>query len=231
MPGLRRDEVARRAAISPEYYLRLEQGRVGVPSAQVLHALAGALLLDATARIHLRRLATGGSARAEITAARIAAVMRQWRRVPTHLTDHHRDVVSSNPLNVALTNGRHRPGTNMLQELFAPRLRGVFGDDWERVARVAVGTFRFDLGGTLTPRAREIAASLRGDPVFRDAWERHDVAMSTSYGIRVSPDGFDPFDLRVHNLRVPTLPGHQVTIYTAAPGTVGAAVIDELRAA
>jgi transcriptional regulator with XRE-family HTH domain len=44
--GLRREEVARLAGISPEYYLRLEQGRDHQPSDQVVQALARALQLE-----------------------------------------------------------------------------------------------------------------------------------------------------------------------------------------
>src|SRR6476469_2739162 len=55
--GLRRDEVAIRAGISTEYYLRLEQGRESHPSDQVLDALARALLLDEVAARYLHGLA------------------------------------------------------------------------------------------------------------------------------------------------------------------------------
>lgn len=55
--GLRREEVARLAGISPEYYLRLEQGRDTHPSDQVLRALAAALSLDETATAYLHRIA------------------------------------------------------------------------------------------------------------------------------------------------------------------------------
>ena len=56
VPGLRRSELASLAGISPEYYVRLEQGRAGRPSAQVLDALAGALRLGDDARAHLHAL-------------------------------------------------------------------------------------------------------------------------------------------------------------------------------
>ena len=39
VPGLRREEVAALAGISADYYLRIEQGRIESPSAQVLTAL------------------------------------------------------------------------------------------------------------------------------------------------------------------------------------------------
>ena len=44
-PGLRREEVAQRANISPTWYTWLEQGRGGAPSADVLDRIARALML------------------------------------------------------------------------------------------------------------------------------------------------------------------------------------------
>ncbi|MFP3991753.1 helix-turn-helix transcriptional regulator [Streptomyces sp. E11-3] len=55
-PGLRRAELATLAGVSVEYVTRLEQGRDRHPSAQVLSALADALRLAASERIHLHRL-------------------------------------------------------------------------------------------------------------------------------------------------------------------------------
>src|SRR5690606_35087628 len=52
-PGLRRDEVARLAAISTEYYTRLEQARGPHPSREVVRGLATALRLSDAERIHL----------------------------------------------------------------------------------------------------------------------------------------------------------------------------------
>ncbi|GLY15199.1 transcriptional regulator [Kineosporia sp. NBRC 101677] len=55
--GLRRAELAQLAGISPEYVVRLEQGRAGTPSAQVCSALARALQLSDEEQGHLFRLA------------------------------------------------------------------------------------------------------------------------------------------------------------------------------
>nr|WP_248296426.1 helix-turn-helix transcriptional regulator [Streptomyces sp. S1D4-11] len=55
VPGLRRDEVARLAGVSTEYYTRLEQGRAGSPSQEVVEALARALQLDPSEHEHLSR--------------------------------------------------------------------------------------------------------------------------------------------------------------------------------
>jgi transcriptional regulator with XRE-family HTH domain len=55
--GLRREELAELAGISVDYLVRLEQGRAGSPSPQVVAALARALQLTGTERDHLYRLA------------------------------------------------------------------------------------------------------------------------------------------------------------------------------
>src|SRR5579862_7937787 len=58
-PGLRREEVAQRANISPTWYTWLEQGRGGAPSADVLERLARALMLTDGEREHLFLVALG----------------------------------------------------------------------------------------------------------------------------------------------------------------------------
>src|ERR1700746_2416172 len=58
-PGLRREEVAQRANISPTWYTWLEQGRGGAPSADVLDRLAAALMLTEVEREHLFLLGLG----------------------------------------------------------------------------------------------------------------------------------------------------------------------------
>lgn len=57
VPGLRREEVAQLAAISTDYYTRLEQGRLPGASPAVLNALATALRLGPDERSYLYRLA------------------------------------------------------------------------------------------------------------------------------------------------------------------------------
>jgi len=52
-PGLRREEVAQRANISPTWYTWLEQGRGGAPSADVLERIAHALMLTEVEHEHL----------------------------------------------------------------------------------------------------------------------------------------------------------------------------------
>src|SRR5690242_3916914 len=57
-PGLRREEVARLAHMSVEYYARLEQARgPHLPSPRMLDGIAGALRLSTAERRHLYGLA------------------------------------------------------------------------------------------------------------------------------------------------------------------------------
>src|ERR1700682_2051557 len=58
-PGLRREEVAQRANISPTWYTWLEQGRGGAPSANVLDRISRALMLTDVEREHLFLLGLG----------------------------------------------------------------------------------------------------------------------------------------------------------------------------
>src|ERR1700693_4650067 len=58
-PGLRREEGAQRANISPTWYTWLEQGRGGAPSADVLDRIARALMLTDVEREHLFLIGLG----------------------------------------------------------------------------------------------------------------------------------------------------------------------------
>src|ERR1700744_1942264 len=58
-PGLRREEVAQRANISPTWYTWLEQGRGGSPSADVLDRISRALMLTHVEREPLFLLGLG----------------------------------------------------------------------------------------------------------------------------------------------------------------------------
>src|SRR5437667_11342987 len=57
--GLRREEVAQRANVSPTWYTWLEQGRGGAASADVLDRIARALVLTEVEREHLFLLGLG----------------------------------------------------------------------------------------------------------------------------------------------------------------------------
>ncbi|MFF7680333.1 helix-turn-helix transcriptional regulator [Actinacidiphila glaucinigra] len=63
VPGLRREEVAALAGVSVAYYTKLEQGRIGRISEEVLGAVERALQLDQLECAHLRTLVRNAGSR------------------------------------------------------------------------------------------------------------------------------------------------------------------------
>jgi transcriptional regulator with XRE-family HTH domain len=106
-PGLRRDEVARLANMSTNYYERLEQGRGPQPSTAILAGLTRALRLNQDERDYLYRLA-GHAAPAESKPAgfvdpRLLSVMRAVAATsPAFVADDLATIVAQNELHVML---------------------------------------------------------------------------------------------------------------------------------
>ncbi len=179
VPGLKRDEVARLAGISAEYYLRLEQGRSTRPSDQVLHSLARALHLDAESRQYLFRLASGDVRSAYVASedsiARIDRILRPWMHAPAYVTDCNRDIIASNPLATVFGNGGLTVGANVAAYIFTDRMKKTLGDAWEEMARGTLAGLRRD-AEPFSPRLNEIVDQLSGDRDFTRLWARHDVS-------------------------------------------------------
>src|SRR6202142_2374933 len=92
-PGLRREEVAQRANISPTWYAWLEQGRGGAPSADVLDRIARALALTDVEREHVYLLALGHPPEVRRAAA------TAWEITPQ--LQHGLDAIVSHPAMIA----------------------------------------------------------------------------------------------------------------------------------
>ena len=120
VPGLRREELAALAGINADYYLRIEQGRVDSPSAQVLDALARALRLDQASTACLHALADTTSRAASVTpsglAPRLADLVDQLTP-PALIVDRYLDCLVSNALARALS-PNFAPGRNLLRQMF-----------------------------------------------------------------------------------------------------------------
>jgi transcriptional regulator with XRE-family HTH domain len=177
--GLRREEVALLAAISPTYYTFLEQGRDVRPSRQVLDALAGALRLSPTERAYLHELAGGEAVNAapEILADGVAELVQRLDPAPTYVTGRRFDVLAANPAARELF-ADWPPGTNLLRwMLCSAEAREVYGE-WEREASAQLGRFRAaaarhpDDAGF----AELVEELLRDSAEMRAWWPRVDVA-------------------------------------------------------
>jgi transcriptional regulator with XRE-family HTH domain len=151
-PGLRREEVAHRANISPTWYTWLEQGRGGAPSADVLERIARALMLTEVEREHLFLLALGHPPdvryrKDDGVTPRLQRVLDALEPRPALIRTALWDVVAWNrAVAVMLTDYAALPPEqrNILRFVFLdPRARAA-QYDWESVARFVVGAFRID---------------------------------------------------------------------------------------
>jgi transcriptional regulator with XRE-family HTH domain len=184
-PGLRREEVAQRANISPTWYTWLEQGRGGAPSAQVLDRIARALMLTDVEREHLFLLGLGRPPEVryrkdEVVTPRLQRVLDALEPSPALIRTATWDVVAWNrAATVMLTDyGSLPPGQrNILRFIFLdPRVRAA-QYDWESVARFVVGAFRVDAAragaaAEVEPLVDELC---RLSPEFKAMWRDNDV--------------------------------------------------------
>ncbi len=184
-PGLRREEVAQRANISPTWYTWLEQGRGGAPSANVLDRIARALMLTDVEREHLFLLALGRPPEARYRARdsvtpRLQRVLDALDPTPAIIRSAVWDVVAWNRAAtiMLMDYGSLAPEQrNILRFMFLdPRARAA-QYDWESVARFVVGAFRVDLerAGAATEVEPLVEDLCRLSPEFRAMWRENDV--------------------------------------------------------
>ena len=231
--GLRRSEVAMLAGISPDYYLRLEQGRDGPPSDQVLTALGRALLLDDEGLEYLHHLAHPVRGHSERSADHrvddaLLRLMALWTGTPAVVIDGCMDVLVSNPLAAALAPGIFEPGGNLVLAIFEPLSRQA-APDWEELAGRTVASLRLGADPD-DPRLHDIVGELSTDPDFSRLWARHDVqAFTTGTTTHYVADiGF--IQLQFQNLAVPGRSGLVLTTYFADEGSPGERALAHLSA-
>ncbi|MEI9984194.1 MAG: helix-turn-helix transcriptional regulator [Aliidongia sp.] len=184
-PGLRREEVAQRANISPTWYTLLEQGRGGAPSADVLDRISRALMLTEVEREHLFLLGLGRPPEVryrkdEGVTPRLQRVLDALQPSPALIRTAIWDVVAWNrAATVMLTDYGSLPPDqrNILRFIFLdPRVRAA-QHDWESVARFVVGAFRVDAAragaaAEVEPLVDELC---RRSPEFKAMWRDNDV--------------------------------------------------------
>jgi transcriptional regulator with XRE-family HTH domain len=192
-PGLRREEVAARAAISATWYGWLEQGRGGAPSAAVLDRLARALLLTEAEREHLFLLGLGRPPAMRYQAPgavspRLQRVLDAMETSPALIITVTWDVIAWNAAAAAVLNdyaALPETARNVMRRLFLDPRSRADNLDWEDVARFVVGVFR---AGIARAGAQSMVAPLveelsRGSADFARLWQARDVA-SLDAGIK-----------------------------------------------
>jgi transcriptional regulator with XRE-family HTH domain len=180
-PGLRREEVAQRAHISPTWYTWLEQGRGGAASADVLDRIARALMLTEVEREHLFLLGLGHPPEArykknDAITPRLQRVLDALDPVPAMIRTALWDVLAWNKAaSVMLIDYASLPPNerNILRYIFLdPRARAA-QYDWESVARFAIGSFRVEAAragaaAEIAPLVEELS---RRSADFKRLWE------------------------------------------------------------
>lgn len=189
VPGLRREEVAALAGVSPDYYTRLEQGRQPTASASVLDALARALHMSAEERLHLFTLAGEGApalAASDEPAGgldyRVSRALAVLGDTPAIVCGPFLDILTANEAARFLFEDfaglparlRNAVGWMLLSPL-APKL---YGAQWEASVSDLIGMLRIAVGRRPgDPRGSEIVTGLtQVSPVFSRVWGQHQVS-------------------------------------------------------
>ena len=223
VPGLRKEELAVLAGLSPDYYSRLEQGRQPHVSHEVLDALARALRLDDVEHAHLRDLAAPTSPR---RAARpdtpqrpdpgLMRLMDTLDHVPVLLLGRRGEVLANNALLRSVLGRPLEPGTSFVRFLFQDPLARTRILDWADFASALVAALRREAGRF--PHDRRLAAlidELRGsDDDAARWWDDHLVRDYASVAKRIEHPtaGVLAFDIEI--VSAPHEPDQTLVVYT-----------------
>jgi len=230
--GLRREEVALLAGVSIDYYVRMERGNLSGASESVLDSLSSALQLDEAERDHLFALARESGAPGKRSKTKAPATVRPALQqvldamtdAPAWIRNGRHDVLAMNQLARALyapvlTDPR-RPA-NTTRFVYLDPAAEEFFVDYDQVARDAAAMLRLEAGRN--PHDEELIAligelSTRSE-LFRQRWASQDVRFHRSGRKRLRHPVVGQLDLDFESMELPSEPGLQLNIYTAATGT------------
>lgn len=186
--GLRREEAAQLAGISPTWYTWIEQGREVRVSPEVLDRLAQSLRLTATERAYLFEMAgrrdPQAAAPEDDAAPETLAALLADIAVPAYIMGRYWDVLAWNTQATELFAGwLDQPQAaaaaqpNMLRFVFLQPLAKTFVADWETRARRITAEFRADCRSRFDePALRRLVDELKqASPEFSRYWKQHDV--------------------------------------------------------
>jgi transcriptional regulator with XRE-family HTH domain len=240
VPGLRRSEVATIAGLSVEYYARLERGQIAGASTGVLEALAQALQLDDTERVHLFDLARAAdgiptSGRPRRRAAGKAAASRlslQWALEAitdaiAFVRDPHQNLLATNALGRAFYSpviGDSGRIPNLARFQFLDPAARDFYPDWDLFAQMCVGVMRAEAGRDPHDRGlQDLVGELSTrSETFRRLWADHNVRTHGTGTKRFNHPVVGELTLAYEELAVTAEPGLVLLIYTAEPGSPSA---------
>lgn len=228
VPGLRREEVARLAQVSTDYYTRLEQGRRITPSLAVVEAIARALGLDEAGRQHLFHLLgptsprTGRPAPSQRARRGLLQLLEALHATPALLLGRRTDVLAANRLARALLadfEAMPPKARNYARWLFLEADAHERLVDWDAQARAVVENLRLDAGRNPDdPATQALVGELSiASPQFARWWEEHHVYQRTFGDKRFRHPVVGELTLQYETLVLPGDPDQALFLYTAEP--------------
>jgi transcriptional regulator with XRE-family HTH domain len=225
-PGLRREEVAARAHISPTWYAWLEQGRGGAPSAEALSRIAAALMLTDVEREHLFLLGLGRPPEvryrpADGVSPRLQRVLDSFEVCPALIKTATWDVVAWNQAALAvLADYEELPpgGRNILRLMFTSPGARARQTDWASVARHVVAAFRAEAAraGAGEAVAELVAELSAASSEFAALWAEHDVVAPGEGVKRLRLPGGAVLGLEYSSFAVDGRPDLAMVVYAPA---------------
>ncbi len=237
VPGLRRDEVARLAGASVEYYTELEQGRATHPSPQVLAALARALRLDGDERdqlFHLAGLAPPSAGGTGHVQPAMLALLDRLGATPARVVTDLEVTLAQNEMAEALLGDagpRTWPAASSVYRWFTdPAARALYpAEDHPRHSRELTA----DLRAAVARRGRDdeaddLVTRLRAaSPEFGELWDGGEVAVRRAVRTRVVHPALGVLELDCQRL-VSDDGRQRLLFFTAPPGSAAAGQLDLL---
>ena len=236
VPGLRREEVALVAGMSPEYYKRLERGNAAGVSEAVIDGVSRALQLDEAEHAHLLDLIRAANAgahprqrRRPAARAQLTSSMRQtvdaMSTVPVFVQNGRLDAVATNTLGHALFSEMlddATPPANAARFIFLDSRAQNFYRDWDAQTRQIVAVLRAEAGRS--PHDRKLSdlvgeLSTRSE-LFRKLWGAHDVREHRTGLKRVHHPVVGDLDLTFQAMDLASDRGLQMIVFSSEPGSV-----------
>ncbi|PNE36968.1 helix-turn-helix transcriptional regulator [Streptomyces noursei] len=231
--GLRREEAARLAGISVEYYTRIEQGRGGNVSPEVLDALARGLRLTAAEHAYLRnvvhRAARGGTAcrpvreAPQVVRPGLHAVLDAMDGVAALLYGRAMDVLAYNRLGGQLLCGFAQQSSeerNIARLMFLHPDVAARHPEAAQIRSEVVAELRAQAGRTPdSDRLCEVVGELREQcPEFARLWESQEVERKGHGVKRIQHPEYGQLELHFQAMRLPP-PDQELTmlLYAAEP--------------
>ena len=234
VPGLRKEELAVLAGLSPHHYSRLEQGRQHTVTNDVLEALSRALQLDDIERAHLRDLAAPSSQRRrparsirQRPASSMLRLMTAMDHLPVLLLGRRSEVHACNVLLTEVLGASLQPGSIFVGWLFRDPDARIRITNWADFAAAFVGALRYETGQHPNDhQLAQVTTELRSsDEDVAQWWDDQRVTFRTSLTKHIDHPTAGPLQFGIETIVGPHDPDQRLIVYTVEPGSPTASML------